>query len=113
MLLRGSFCTCCAFKNIHRRHIFQKREKEKQRQGTSRGPFPVIMLSLWSERTRQSQHLMVLFLTGREEAVALVGGIQSLQFGSGDGSFDSVGKELLCIFLLFLSDNGPPDLLLR
>lgn len=50
---------------------------------------------------------MVLFLTGREEEVVL-GGIQSLEPGSGDGSFDSVGKKLLCMFLLFLLDNGPP-----
>lgn len=91
--------------------IFSRKGRKKR--NVSLSVFPVIMLSLWSERTRQSQHPMVLFLTGREEAVALVGGIQSLQCGSGDGSFDSVGKELLCIFLLFLSDNGLPDLLLR
>lgn len=38
----------------------------------------------------------------------VVGGIQSLEPGSGDGSFDSSRKELLCIFLLFLSDNALP-----
>lgn len=81
-------CTCRAFKNIPCRHIFQKREKEKKRQGASRGPFPVIMFCLRSERTQQSQHLGVLFLTGRREEVLASGmGIQSPEPSSGDGSF--------------------------
>lgn len=47
------------------------------------------------------------FVSDRREEEVLVGGIQSLEPGSGDGSFDSVGKELVYIFAVPIGQCPP------
>lgn len=80
----------------------EKEEEMSKRIQNAEPPFPVIMLSLRSERTLQTQHLG-LGLTGRVEDSQT----QTLEPGAVHGSPDSVGKDLLCMFLLFPSHSGP------
>lgn len=96
----------CARLKIFAAVIFSIKGKRK---GTSRRiqraeqPFPVIMLSLRSERTQQTQHLRVLFLTGRMEEVEVVVGIQTLEPGSFGTTFPLTRWERTCCVYFFCS----------